>query len=950
MKKILDSARTYLQQNTKIRTAFLLSLELPSSSASESQIVYMTDYFRDVTYAGITYRTGKLKTISNHKQSRELTVGSLNFTVTGTDQDEVIKVVQNGVSFLDRRVSIYQAIIDDNGDILPVDPSSNGPLLFFRGRIVGGGIKDNSATSGVGTSVITWSCSNEFYDFDQVNGRYTTDASHRGLEIVEGELVPSNGAKRPEYQEDLGFFHSDKSISILAKYQVKEERYKLKTKKGFLGFGSKVSLKKYYETVTKEVDLNFNLAAKYLPVVYGTQILPGIPVFADTELNNPNVVYIVYAFAEGEIEGFLDFQFGDAPMICIDPNDSTSRTCFGTKRLSGDTMQRIATGVSDSSPSVHGQEYKYNDGNGDIRIWTYHGKSDQTAASVLVDVAARRGFYLQNMDNIGPEYYDTKFKLLDTAYAVVRFTINENRTDIPEVSAELSGRKVRIYHSDGTVTRDKTSLNGIWQTFDYLTSTIFGAGLELDVLPLAQWVAEAALLDKEDTSYEESWQPYWRYVGWNSPSAPGNRAIIQMNTILDGSESVFNNVKGLLESYQGAINNLSGEYRITVEKDSSSPLKLDFYDTYGDLELADTTGRNKFNSVQASIVDPALNWKGNPITFYNSDFKNQDRGLEKKLQLSFANITNYYTARSMADRELKKSRYARSVSFSLPYQFVGIEPNDPIAFTYDRYGWKDKFFLVDEVENTRTGKINVTLREYGDDVFINSDQVDNSNNDIPNVSSNVLPARDFKYTPTPGGLVGSVGKNGELSWLPSLTTNVVYYSIRKSGAIDPYIVEQLTGDPNVRLKQDIVGEPPGLTIFEIRAVDINGRRSSPVTISVDLNAAKNLAIVSNFRVTNLATGDPTEFVGPDVLLAWDALEEEALIPGIFYTLEIYDQVNNLLRSLRIEDQYTYTYLLTYNKADYALFHSGALGLNRKFRFRIRGEGPNGERSVDWANI
>ncbi|WVX92450.1 baseplate hub protein [Escherichia phage vB_EcoS_HZ_ZJUN2] len=949
MKKILDSARNYLKNNSRIKTASLISLELPGSTGTSTAFIYLTDYFRDVLYNGILYQAGKVKSISTHKQNRDLSIGSLSFTITGTAQDEVLKLVQNGVSFLDRLVSIHQAIITEDGSILPVDPDTNGPLLYFRGRITGGGIKDNISTSGVGTSTITWNCSNQFYDFDRVNGRFTDDASHRGLEVVAGQLVPSNGAKRLEYQEDYGFFHANKSISILAKYQVQEERYKLKSKKKLFGLSRSYSLKKYYETVTKEIDIDFNLAAKYIPVVYGVQKIPGIPIFADTELHNPNIVYVVYAFAEGEIDGFLDFSFGDNPMICMDSNDSSARTCFGVKKVAGDTMQRIASGVSSSSPSVHGQEYKYNDGNGDIRIWTYHGKADQTASEVLVDIAKERGFYLQNMNGNGPEYWDTRYKLLDTAYAVVRFTINENRTEIPEVSAEIQGKKIKIYHSDGRVTANSTSLNGIWQTLDYLTSDRYGANITIDQFPLQQLIQEAAILDIIDESYQVSWQPYWRYVGWTDPLAE-NRQIVQMNTILDTSESVFKNVQGLLESYGGAINNLSGQYRITVEKYSNTPLEINFLDTYGDLELSDTTGRNKFNSVQASIVDPALSWKTNSITFYNSKYKEQDKNLDKKLQLSFANITNYYTARSFADRELKKSRYSRTLSFSLPYQFIGIEPNDAIAFTYDRYGWDKKYFLVDEVENSREGKINVTLQEYGEDVFINSDQVDNSGNDIPDISNNVLPPRDFKYTPTPGGLVGSIGKNGELSWLPSLTNNVVYYSIVHSGHAEPYIVQQLETNPNERMIQEIIGEPAGLAIFEIRAVDINGRRSSPVTLSIELNSAKNLSVVSNFRVTNTASGDVTEFVGPDVKLAWDRIPEEDIIESIFYTLEIYDSQNRMLRSVRIENQYTYDYLLMYNKADFALHNSGALGINRKLYFRIRAEGDDGEQSVEWASI
>ena len=949
MKKILDTAREYLRSHNKIKTACLITLELPSSTGSSSAYIYLTDYFRDVVYNGILYTSGKVKSIATHKQNRDLSIGSLSFTITGTAEDEVLKLVQNGVSFLDRSISIHQAIIDEEGNILPVDPDTNGPLLYFRGKITGGGIKDNIGTSGISTSVITWNCSNQFYDFDRVNGRFTDDADHRGLEIVAGQLVPSNGAKRPEYQEDYGFFHANKSISILAKYQVQEERYKLQSKKKLFGLSRSYSLKKYYETVTKEVDLDFNLAAKFLPVVYGVQKVPGIPVFADTELHNPNIVYVVYAFSEGEIDGFLDFYFGDAPMICIDPNDSKNRTCFGTKKTAGDTIQRIASGIPDSTPSVHGQEYKYNDGNGDIRVWTFHGKPDQTAADVLVNIAKEKGFYLQNLNGNGPEYWDSRYKLLDTAYAIVRFTINENRTEIPEVSAELQGKKIKIYHSDGRVTADHTSLNGIWQTLDYLTSDRYGANITIDQFPLQQLIQEASILDIIDESYQVSWQPYWRYVGWIDAIGE-HRQIVQMNTILDTSESVFKNVQGLLESYGGAINNLSGQYRITVEKYSNTPLEINFLDTYGDLELSDTTGRNKFNSVQASILDPALSWKTNSITFFNSVFKEQDKGLDKKLQLSFANITNYYTARSFAARELKKSRYSRTLSFSLPYHFIGIEPNDPIAFTYDRYGWDKKYFLVDEVENSREGKINITLQEYGEDVFINSEQVDNSGNDIPDVSNNVLPPRDFLYTPTPGGTVGAIGKNGELSWLPSLTNNVVYYSIVHSGHAEPYIVQQLESNPSLRMTQDIIGEPAGLAIFEIRAVDINGRRSSPVTLSVELNSAKNLSVVSNFRVTNTASGDASEFVGPDVKLAWDRIPEEDIIDGIYYTLEIYDNLDRMLRSIRIEDQYVYDYLLIYNKADYALLNEDALGINRKLRFRIRAEGDNGEQSVDWASI
>ncbi|MGL5154161.1 MAG: hypothetical protein ACRC9H_04400 [Aeromonas veronii] len=157
--------------------------------------------------------------------------------------------------------------------------------------------------------------------------------------------------------------------------------------------GKNMNLVEYYETVEKTVDLSFNLAAKYLPVVYGTQFVGGIPIFADTDKNNPNTVWVVYAVCEGEIEGFLDIHIDDKPLICIDDKDDEGRVCFGRKRVNGDTMNKLAVDASGnpvagaSGPSVHGQSYILKDDDGTIQFWVYHGLKNQTASSVLVDKA-----------------------------------------------------------------------------------------------------------------------------------------------------------------------------------------------------------------------------------------------------------------------------------------------------------------------------------------------------------------------------------------------------------------------------------------------------------------------------------------------------------------------------------------------------------------------------------
>ena len=144
-----------------------------------------------------------------------------------------------------------------------------------------------------------------------------------------------------------------------------------------------------------------------------------------------------------------------------------------------------------------------------------------------------------------------------------------------------------------------------------------------------------------------------------------------------------------------------------------------------------------------------------------------------------------------------------------------------------------------------------------------------------------------------------------------------------------------------------MGQPAGLYIFEIRAVDVNGRRSSPITLTVELNAARNLAPVSNFRALNALPSDGSEFTGPDLLLAWDPNPEEDLLEGLYYELELSNSVGTMLRSIRIENQWTYDYLLLYNKQDYATQNSGKIGINRRINARIS---PNGEQSVTWTTL
>ena len=222
-------------------------------------------------------------------------------------------------SYINRDVFIYKAHIEPTtGNIV------GEPYLLFKGIIASGSLKEDLTQS----SIITWDITSHWGDFVAVQGRLTSDASHRALT---GSGVPDpESVLRPEYVDDLGFLHAEQALNLVSIYQAKELRYRKQTKKKGL-FGKKISLIEEEVLVDREVDLRFNLEAKYLPVVYGVQRIDSIPIFVDTLASDPSKVYVIYALCEGEVGGLFDVLIDDTPSICVDKNDFDTRSSQTTE-------------------------------------------------------------------------------------------------------------------------------------------------------------------------------------------------------------------------------------------------------------------------------------------------------------------------------------------------------------------------------------------------------------------------------------------------------------------------------------------------------------------------------------------------------------------------------------------------------------------------------------------
>jgi len=416
------------------------------------------------------------------------------------------KLTFTNPNFINREVFIYKVFLDTDGSII-----GNSSVLVFKGIINGTNIQENPTGSRV-----VWNLSSHWGDFDAVQGRLTTDEIHRALD-TNGKPNPDL-ADRPEYAYDLGFLHAETSLNTIGVYQTTETEYKLESKRrgglgGLLG-QKKYSIKEVQKQVDNEVDLSVFLQGKYLPVVYGVQRVNGIPIFADTKSNNSKEVYVVYAISEGENHGIYNLYIDGAPLVCIDKSDydvrNTSATnsdsnqlqCYGRADQGGTLGGAVVTGstnytyyedeedfydygeqrysstersvrsyarrysnynenditetsVSDSAEGLqHGETASINHPYS-MHFTFYSGRTQQDADNNLVTIAASNGFKRQADYYSGDEaYWSPNHKLLDTAYAVMKFTIDADQTTVPEVEYVVKGKVLECHNYDGTYVPD----------------------------------------------------------------------------------------------------------------------------------------------------------------------------------------------------------------------------------------------------------------------------------------------------------------------------------------------------------------------------------------------------------------------------------------------------------------------------------------------------------------
>ena len=213
---------------------------------------------------------------------------------------------------------------------------------------------------------------------------------------------------------------------------------------------------------------------------------------------------------------------------------------------------------------------------------------------------------------------------------------------------------------------------------------------------------------------------YWRYVGWDD-SAQRNVTRHQMNQVVDTKLPIFDNINKMLSQFNGILRYTNGKYQLEVKGKKGIidiAEQITNEDIIGTIKLSDKGLKNSKNYLSTSIIDPNNKFEGRSVSFFNSDYLKEDKGIQKKGQYSLPGVTNYFNARFAIKQYLDESRYGLQIQFTMAPRGLLLVAGSIIEFTYPRFGYSSKLFRITNLNFKKDGTVDVTADEHNDNAYV----------------------------------------------------------------------------------------------------------------------------------------------------------------------------------------------------------------------------------------
>jgi len=286
-----------------------------------------------------------------------------------------------------------------------------------------------------------------------------------------------------------------------------------------------------------------------------------------------------------------------------------------------------------------------------------------------------------------------------TAYIYCVFEFNPDVfSSVPEITVVLDGLK--IYNPATAVT--EFSDNPALCARDFMTRRSCRGGMEITSARIDDTLVNAAA-------------SYCTAKGW------------ECNICLLDNGAVVDNLAQILSCFRGDViySGTNFKMKYTDLNYESSVMDIDEDD------IVEVNGTSTFKIVQPDIFGTpnAIRmkfynedklWQIDDYVLSDSDAITADGDYREK-EIYVRGVDNLEDAQKMANYNLERLRYNKTISFVMGSRGMALEPYDIFRVTYSAFGWSLKLFRVMQTTFTQTGEVAVTaveeLATMYDDVY-----------------------------------------------------------------------------------------------------------------------------------------------------------------------------------------------------------------------------------------
>jgi hypothetical protein len=243
---------------------------------------------------------------------------------------------------------------------------------------------------------------------------------------------------------------------------------------------------------------------------------------------------------------------------------------------------------------------------------------------------------------------------------------------------------------------------------DYLTNARYGKGLSINEMDLQTFYDASLVCETQVTPY----------------SGGSDINIFDINTALDTSLSIIDNVRELLKGCRGYLPYTGGKYQLIIETSGTASITLTEDDIIGGYNLSSPDKNNKYNRVIVSYVNPDRNYQVDEVQFppiddsglpsadQHANMKTADGGYLLEGRFDFKTITNPYQAEEMAEIILRRSRESLTLAINVAFNSYDLAIGDIVNITHSSLGFSAKPFRVLSLTFNEDYSVGLNLVEH----------------------------------------------------------------------------------------------------------------------------------------------------------------------------------------------------------------------------------------------